>query len=108
MADPFHKIKVKSLRTPCVIRDVGSIGLSKNTNANHINREYLPLKKLSLHRDQSLKKNKLEDLSHNQSQIEEIIENTSNNVNRPSNIQIKKDKVKLLHKINSKPNLYPK
>lgn len=82
--------------------------LASNLSVQNINREYLPLKKLSLNRDQSLKKNKLEDISHNQSQIEEIIENTSNNINRPSNIQIKKDKVKLLHKINSKPNLYPK
>jgi len=68
----------------------------------------LPLKKLSLNRDQSLKQNKLEDLSHNNSHIEEIIENNNNNIVKPSIIQIKKDKAKLLNKINSKPNLYPK
>jgi len=84
--------------------------LASNTSVQSIvqNREYLPLKKLSLNRDQSLKKNKLEDLSHNNSKIDEIIDDIAQNINslgKPNHVQIKKDKVKLLLKINNKQNL---
>jgi len=102
------KIYLKNNNNNNKIRDLAS-----NTSVQSIvqNREYLPLKKLSLNRDQSLKKNKLEDLSHNNSKIDEIIDDIAQNVNslgKPNHVQIKKDKVKLLLKINNKQNLLPK
>jgi hypothetical protein len=80
--------------------------LASNTSVQSItnNKEYLPLKKLALNRDQSLKQNKIEDLSHNTSKIEEILDDMpsyNNSLAKPSHVHIKKEKAKLLLKINT-------
>lgn len=88
--------------------------LASNTSVQSItnNKEYLPLKKLALNRDQSLKQNKIEDLSHNTSKIEEILDDMpsyNNSLAKPSHVHIKKEKAKLLLKINTnKQNALPK